>query len=93
MGDAAEEAIYVTDDELVMFDDMGSDGMNEWHRNIWLSVIDNRYTLNYPTIITTNYNEKDLKNYMGERCHSRLFSSENMIINLHGCGDLRQEGK
>ncbi len=89
-GDYLKELSHLLDDELVIVDDMGSSGLNDWRREVWLEIIDTRYEKTAPTVITTNFTREDIRKELGERCASRLLSKENCIIDLHGEQDLRQ---
>ncbi len=89
------------DDELVILDDVGS-GINpekvsyrdlEFRREVFFSFLDYRYNAQLPTIITSNFTQKDFNEVYSERICSRLFSSENTIISIFGEGlDKRKKG-
>lgn len=90
-GDYMKEVSYILDDYLLIIDDMGSAGFNDWRREIWLEIIDSRYSSQLPTLITSNLTNKQIKEQMGERAYSRLMNKENTFIDMHGEADLRQE--
>lgn len=90
-GDYIKELGYILDDYFLIIDDMGSCGLNDWRREVWLEIIDTRYESHKPTIITSNYTNEQIKQHLGERSHSRLMSTENTFINMHGCDDLRKK--
>lgn len=90
-GDYLKELSYTLEDYLIMIDDMGSSGMNDWRREVWLEIIDNRYESQLPTIITSNFTIPQIKEQMGDRIYSRLMSHDNTIIQMHGAKDMRQE--
>jgi DNA replication protein DnaC len=89
-GDYNKELAYLADDYFLILDDLGSSAVNEWRREIWLELIDSRYVKELPTLITTNFTWNQVHSEMGERCFSRLKSSENVVIDLHGNEDMRQ---
>lgn len=92
----AEQAIeFLCDDDLIIFDDMGSTGFlanSDWKRTILLQFIDNRYTRKKPTVITSNFTEKEILEKLGERIHSRLFDKDNTVLSF-GEVDWRQQDK
>lgn len=90
-GDYIKELSYILDDYLVIIDDMGSAGFNDWRREVWLEIIDSRYNSNLPTIITSNLTMAQIRDQMGERSYSRLMDKGNKIITMHGHDDLRQQ--
>jgi DNA replication protein DnaC len=77
------------DDQLIILDDMGSTGINEWRNEIYYTIIDERVSSRKPTIITTNLSKEKIFEQMGERINSRLMSVENTVINMRS-DDLRQ---
>lgn len=81
------------DNQLVILDDIGSSGHNEWREEVLMEAIDLRYRKMLPTIITSNLSRKEFFETYGKRITSRLFAKENTIIDLNGMPDLRQEGK
>ena len=90
-GDYLKELSYTLEDYLIMIDDMGSSGMNDWRREVWLEIIDNRYESQLPTIITSNFTIPQIKEQMGDRIYSRFMSHDNTINQIHGAKDMRQE--
>ena len=81
----------LSDDDLIIYDDMGStSGDNVWRNEAIFALIDFRWTLKKPTIITTNLTETEIQEKIGFRVHSRLFAKENTILDF-GKRDLRQE--
>lgn len=89
--DFHREIEYRSDDEFMIYDDMGSATPSDWKKDVLFTLIDIRYSSRLPTVITTNLTEDEIKNILGYRTHSRLFDKRNLIINLHGCKDKRQD--
>ena len=97
-GDSDDEARYQIDHQFYIFDDLGSTGHQgdkenddvSWKQKMWFIVIDERKCSNLPTIITTNYSRKQIKEKVGERAYSRLYAQDNCIIEMHGYPDLRK---
>jgi DNA replication protein DnaC len=85
------EVTYLMDDDLIIYDDLGSIGIKEWRNEVLLTFIDIRYQSKKPTVITSNLTEKEIKEKLGFRIHSRLFSKESIVLNF-GENDLRQQG-
>jgi len=90
-GNYVKQLEYLLDDEFVMLDDMGSCGINDWRKEVWFEAIDMRYESQKPTVITSNMTRGEIFSSLGPRCHSRLFSKENLIIEMHDGMDLRQQ--
>lgn len=90
-GDFIQELEYLLDDELVMFDDMGSSVMNDWRCEMLFEAIDKRYRSELPTVFTSNLTRNQIYTDLGPRIHSRLFSKENLVIECHEGADLRQK--
>lgn len=83
---------YMIDDDLVIFDDLGSAGHTDWREEVILEMIDRRYTGRRPTIFTSNLTKQEISDTYGKRIASRLFAKENIVVELFHCSDLRQEG-
>ncbi len=82
-GDYLEELKYMIDDQLVIIDDVGSDGLTEWRKEIIFETIDQRYNSMLPTIITSNFSTSELTSLFHPRVASRLFDKDNIIIEIH----------
>jgi DNA replication protein DnaC len=80
------------DDDFIIIDDVGSNKLNEWREEILFNAIDYRYNEMLPTVITTNFSKEDFERNFHPRISSRLFASENTIIDGSDWPDLRQEG-
>ncbi len=78
------------DDELLIFDDLGSSGITDWRKEVLFELVDFRYSSNKPTIFTSNLSRDDIYRNLGERLHSRMFARGNTILEIAGA-DLRQE--
>lgn len=100
-GDYAKELQYLTDDEFIILDDVGS-SINpdkitykdlEWRREVFFNFLDYRYNNELPTVITSNFTEKEFEQVYSERICSRLFAKENTVISIFGKGlDKRKNG-
>ena len=92
-GDYTQFLWNLIDDELVIFDDFGSNGFNEWRAEVLFNAIDKRYESHKPTVITSNLTREEIYDGIGPRGASRIFASSNLIIEDHHGSDLRKEGK
>jgi len=80
----------IIDNELFIFDDLGSQAPNEWRTGVIFDLIDERYSSLRPTVITSNLTKSEIMDQYGERIASRLFSKANTVIEMHDGFDLRQ---
>ncbi len=92
-GDYLETLRLLIDDQLVMIDDVGSTGLNDWREEILFDAIDERYNTMLPTVITSNFSIAEFKKVYHPRICSRLFATENTIIEILDGVDLRGQGK
>lgn len=83
----------LTDDDLIILDDVGSSGFNEWREEVIFEFVDYRYNQQKATIITSNLTYDEFDELSKGRIASRLFASENIIVDFSPIGDLRKEGK
>lgn len=90
-GDYSKELEFMIDDEIVIFDDIGSSGFTDWRKEIIFNAIDIRYASMKPTIITSNLTRKELEENLHSRLCDRLFAHENTIIEMNA-SSLRKEG-
>lgn len=90
-GDYLTTLKYKCDDQVFLFDDLGSSGSNEWRREVLFDFLDLRYEHQLPTVITSNLTRDEIKKDYGQRFLSRLCAKENTIIEMHGAADKRQE--
>jgi len=84
---------YLIDDELVIFDDVGSGGLSDWKEKILMEIIDQRYNSMLPTIFTSNLFKSDFEKEYHPRIASRLFATENTIIEIFDAVDQRTLGR
>lgn len=68
--------------EILIIDDVGASTNSEWQKEMFLDLIDRRYSNQKVTIITTNFLEEDCKMHLGERTSRRMFSKENLVVEL-----------
>lgn len=92
-GDYLEALKYLIDDDLIMLDDMGSQGLNDWREEVIFDAIDQRYNSTLPTILTSNFTKEEFHKNYHERIASRVFAKENTVISIFDNYDLRKEGK
>lgn len=90
-GDYLETLKHLIDDDFVIIDDIGSTGLNEWRKEVIFDAIDERYNSMKPTVITSNFSRKEFETLYHKRLSSRLFSTENFIIEINDGLDLRSE--
>lgn len=88
--EATRTLFSLIDDEVVVIDDLASQGHNEWREKTMLELLDYRFNNHLPTIFTTNLTKNDFYRIYGERIGSRLFAARNTVIDLSGSHDLRQ---
>jgi DNA replication protein DnaC len=90
-GDYRQEIEYQLDHGLFILDDIGSSGEGQtgWRKEVLFEAIALRYESQKPTVFSTNYDRSDIKSKLGERAYSRLFASENTIIDMFTYPDLR----
>lgn len=68
--------------DVLVLDDMGAEKQNDWSEERLFDIIDSRQGMH--TIYTSNYNEKDLFNLLGERNFSRIVNEDTKIIEIEG---------
>ena len=99
-GDYIAELKYLIDDDIVILDDVGAAIKDPFTYakdstfiiKILTEFVDYRYNIMKPTIITSNFNKKQILHFYGERIHSRIFASENIVIESFGQVDKRTLG-
>lgn len=58
--------------DLLIIDDLGAESSNAWTRERLFEIIDYRYNMNLPIVITTNCVPEELKEKVGDRCFDRI---------------------
>lgn len=58
--------------KVLILDDVGKEKATDWTRSVMFDVINYRYEADKPTIITTNYSEAQLRDYLGAATYSRI---------------------
>jgi len=92
-GDYLDAMKQYVDDYLIILDDLGSSGHTKWREEILTEFVDYRYETMMPTVITSNLSKAEIYDTYGERIGSRMFASENLMIDMSGMPDLRLQGK
>lgn len=67
---------------ILFLDDLGQHGASKWIISKLYLIIDQRYSNDRPTIVTSNYGLKEIQSRLGEPISSRL--SESRIVRLNG---------
>ena len=67
---------------FLIFDDLGSSRGTAWEQEMILDLIDRRYGDNQKTLITSNLNQNELREFYGKRVESRLFDQHNAFLNF-----------
>jgi DNA replication protein DnaC len=91
-GDYLQLLHNLIDDDFIIIDDLGSSGHNQWREEIILELLDYRYSLKKPTLITSNLSKKEFYDIYKSRIASRLFAAENLILETPNI-NYREEGK
>lgn len=89
-GDYIAELKGLLDDDLIILDDIGSSGVNEWRQEVLFEAIDLRYNSKLPTVITSNFTQSEFEILFHARFCSRLFAVENTIIDGSEFPDFRK---
>ena len=79
--------------ELLMLDDLGAEKPSEWVREQLYRLIDERYGVNRPLIVSTNESYESLASNLDDRIASRLFdtNSGKVMQVIMTCSDYRRE--
>lgn len=91
-GDYLDTLKWLTDDQLVILDDVGSTGIREWREEVLFDFIDSRYNSMLPTVITSNFTEEEFRKLYHPRVCDRLFATENIIIEIKDGVSFRTKG-
>ncbi|MCV2458258.1 ATP-binding protein [Streptomyces sp. ICN988] len=70
--DTERELETVSRYPLLILDDLGAAKASEWVEEVTYRLINRRYNLVLPTLITTNLAMRDLREHLGDRVASRL---------------------
>lgn len=65
---------------MLVIDDVGKEKQTEWSQSIMYDVINHRYEDMTPVIITSNMGDRQLQEYFGGACFSRLISMCNLVV-------------
>lgn len=68
--------------DFLILDDLGASTNTDWQKEIFLDLIDQRYSGRFPTIITSNLNHDVMRDVLGERTARRVFSKDSLVITL-----------
>ena len=93
-GKEGEETILksLSNADLLIIDDLGTEQKNEWSASKIYNIIDSRYRNSLPTIITTNININDLENMYHKRTYDRLMEMCTPVVS-DGKSIRAQKGK
>ena len=70
--------------EVLIFDDLGSSTCSAWQQEVTFDLIDQRYSANLPTIITSNLTFDEMENSFDKRLRRRLDNDDNITIEIFG---------
>jgi DNA replication protein DnaC len=84
-GDDHGAVKLLSDAEMLFFDDLGStgEGTSDWKKKIIYMFTDERISLGFPTIITTNLTKDQISHAYDARVADRIFARRNTIIDTH----------
>lgn len=74
-----------------IIDDLGASQTTDWQKEVLFSMLDNRYSSQKPTLITSNLGDREILNTYGKRFWSRLYSNRNVILCPTDLNDRRVE--
>ncbi len=75
-----EEIRKFSKEDILIFDDLGASSCSDWQVEVTFDLLDQRYSDNLPTIITSNLNFDEIHNVFGERLLRRLKNNQNTLI-------------
>lgn len=90
-GDYLYHLRSMIDDDGTIIDDLGASGHTPWRQEVLTDMVDFRYSTKLPTIITSNLDQTKIHNIYGFRIASRLFATENIIVDLNECRNFRED--
>jgi DNA replication protein DnaC len=79
-GDYSQHLISLIDDDLIIIDDLGASGHNEWREEVLLMIVDYRLKSLKPTIFTTNLTPQMMKGVYNPRVIDRIFNKKNLVL-------------
>lgn len=82
---------WMTKVEVLFLDDLGTEKISDWTREVFFTVINERYNWMRPIVVSTNLSLREIADSYGDRMASRLYQMAE-IIKLQG-QDLRLKGK
>lgn len=83
-GDYFDHLMYKIDYHFLIIDDIGSTSYQEWKEDLFFQILDKRMASMLPTVFTSNISRSGFGENFEARVTSRLFSSENLIIEVTG---------
>ena len=84
-----EEINKVSQKAILILDDLGASRNNDWQKEVILDLIDQRYSNEMPTIITSNLSFGEMSSVFDDRIERRIHNNDNVIIIQHS--DIRTE--
>jgi len=91
-GDFGKELEYLMDYKLLILDDLGSNKHTDFREDVMFNAVDNVYVKRTPCIITSNLNRADFEKTYHPRIASRLFASENILLDFSRYESKRDQG-
>lgn len=70
--------------DRLLLDDVGQENKTPWTREQLGSLISDRYNDERPTVVTTNFNEKDLEAHLGVHAADRLLGDGAVVVVMRG---------
>lgn len=67
--------------DLLILDDIGAEKTTEWVEEKLFNIIDGRYRKELPTLYTSNWEPKELKNQVGKRSYDRMVETSLTVKN------------
>lgn len=80
--DTHRELERLFESDLIFLDDVGKLGHTDHKENMIFDAIDIRYNSEKPTVITSNLSKNEFRTIYEPRFCSRLFSNENIVIEV-----------
>src|SRR5690606_2901889 len=93
--DKAEYAETVFDSmaeaKVLLLDDLGAERQTEFSVDLICGLLDNRYAEGRTTLVSTNFDVKEIRKTYGERFADRLFDMSRLLV-VDGATRRKQEG-